>query len=478
MLFVRALLAALLGSAALIVAGCGSSNAASTIDSMASLAPKDAGAFVVVQTDQTSAQWKSTQALLAKIPGGEKTLNSALSQIGGAKGVDFAKDVAPAFGKELVVVVPSGAKDPILLVKPDDSKKLDALLAKGTKPDVKGDVDGWTAIATTQKGLDSYKAALAKGKLSDESAFTKATDGLPADSLAHGYLSGPGLVNALGSATGATQSLSGLSVPGLSASSGAANQIGTIGFAVSSSDHGFRLDGSLIQKNGAVPASFTPTLLDSVPADALIAVSFDGAGQGQTAIDQALKQGGKQLATMEKQLGVKLDDLVAALDGEGLLYIRAGAPIPEITLAVKPKDAARAKATFGALVGKLSSSAGSSLPIPSLQLTSTTANGIVFVSTAKDVATSFAGSGAKLTASARFKAAAAEIGFAGKTSGVGYVDVHALGPLLKTALGALGSSGSSSTSSGLEGLTAFDTVAFGSTVDGSRTRFAAVINLS
>ena len=165
---------------------------------MASLAPKDAGAFVVVETDQSSTQWKNTQALLAKIPGGEKALNSALSQIGGAKGADFAKDVAPAFGKQIVVVIPAGAKEPVLLVKPDDSKKLDALLAKDAKPSFKSDVDGWTAIATTRKGLDAYKAALDKGKLSDESAFTRATEGLPAESLAHGYLNGPGLVNALG----------------------------------------------------------------------------------------------------------------------------------------------------------------------------------------------------------------------------------------------------------------------------------------
>jgi hypothetical protein len=480
MSYVRALLAALLGSAALVVAGCGSSNAASSTDSMPSLAPKDAGALVVVQIDQTSTQWKNTQALLAKIPGGEKALNSALSQIGGAKGTDFTKDVAPALGKQIVVVVPAGAKDPILLVKPDDSKKLDALLAKDTKPSIKGDVDGWTTIAATQKELDGYKAALDKGKLSDESAFTKATHGLPADSLAWGYLSGPGLVNALGSATGAAKSLSGLNVSGLSSSSSAANQIGTIGFAVSSSDHGFRLDGSLSQKDGAVPASFTPTLLDRVPADALIAVSFDGAGQGQQAIDSVLKQGAAQLATIEKQLGVKLDDLVAAIDGEGVFYVRAGAPIPEITFAVNPKDAARAKRTFDAVVAKLnSSSSGSSLPIPSFKLTTGIAKNTVLVSTSKDAYQTFFGGEPKLTATARFKAAATEIGFAGETSGVGYVDVHALGPLLKTALGALGSSGgSSSARSGLAALAAFDTVAFGSTVDGSRTRFAVVINLS
>ena len=481
----RGVFAALLGSAALVVAGCGSSHAASpssassssSSDSTASLAPKDAGAFIVVDTDQVSAQWKNAEALLAKIPGGEKALDEGLSQLGGAKGLDFRKDVAPAFGKQLVVVVPGGAKDPILLVRPDDSKKLDALLAKDTKPHVTGDIDGWTAVATTQKELDSYKAALAKGTLSDEDAFGKAMDGLPADSLARGYVNGSGLANVLGAVSGATQSLSGVGVPGLTtSSSGATNQIGTIGFAISASDHAFRLDGSLLAKNAAVPTSFTPTLLDRVPADALVAVSFNGGGQGQKTIDQALKQGGSQLATIEKQLGVKLDDLVAALDGEGVLYVRAGAPIPEITLAVKPKDAAGAKATFDTLVGKLGSSAGSALPIPGFQLTTVAANGVVYVSTASDVATSFGGDGAKLTATARFKDAAKEIGFDGETSGLGYVDVHALGPLLKTALGALGSSGSSSTTSGLEGLSAFDTAIFGATVDGTRTRFAAVIN--
>ena len=43
-------------------------SAAPSTDSMSSLAPKDAGAFVVIETDQTSTQWKNTQALLAKIP--------------------------------------------------------------------------------------------------------------------------------------------------------------------------------------------------------------------------------------------------------------------------------------------------------------------------------------------------------------------------------------------------------------------------
>ena len=106
----RALLASGFCAVALVAAGCGSSNAATGSDSTSSLAPKDAGAFVVIDTDQASAQWKNAEALLAKIPGSEKSLDGALSQIGGAKGLDFKKDVAPAFGKQLVVVVPAGCE--------------------------------------------------------------------------------------------------------------------------------------------------------------------------------------------------------------------------------------------------------------------------------------------------------------------------------------------------------------------------------
>jgi hypothetical protein len=461
-------------TAALVSAGCGGAAASPTIADAASLAPKDAGALVVVNTDSASAQWKNAQALLAKIPGGSTALDSMLEQLGGAKGLDVQKDVAPALGRQLVVVVPNGAKDPVLLVQPDDPKKLDALLAKGTKPHVTGDVDGWTAVATSQKELDAYQAALAKGALSGDQAYTKAIGNLPTDlALIHGYLNGAGLPEALGSVAKLGSSLTGgITVP---AAGGAVGQLGTIAFGLSFESGALRLGGVMTGKSAAAPASFTPTLLDGVPADALVAATFDGSGQGQTAIDQALKQGGPSLAGIEKQLGVKLDDLVAALDGEGVLYIRAGSPIPEITLAVEAKDARRAHGTFATLAAKLGSGSGSVLP--GFQLRATEANGIVFLSTAPGAAATFTGHGPKLTASARFEAAAKQIGYTGRTSGLCYVDVGALGPLLKTALGALGGSGSGTTTSGLEALSAFGAAAFNTTRDGSVTRFAAVVTV-
>ena len=131
--------------------------------------------------------------------------------------------------------------------------------------------------------------------------------------------------------------------------------------------------------------------------------------------------------------------------------------------------------TFETLVRNTETSGGSTLPVTGFRLTTGDyAGGVVYVSTSNEITASI---GPGLTGTSRFKQAAKEIGFDGKTSGLGYVDVHALGPLLKTALGALGGSGGSSTTSGLEGLSAFDTAVFGATVDGSRTRFTAVINL-
>ena len=92
---VRPCVAGLLATVALVSAGCGGSGGGGKSSDAASLAPKDAGAFVVVDTDQASTQWQNAEALLAKIPGGKTSLDDALSQIGGAKGLDFAKDVAP-----------------------------------------------------------------------------------------------------------------------------------------------------------------------------------------------------------------------------------------------------------------------------------------------------------------------------------------------------------------------------------------------
>lgn len=483
----RGSLAAALVGAALLAAGCGGSGSSSkssvnTLPDTASLAPKDAAVWVSVDTDRTSDQWKALDAVLTQIPGAEKLVDDALAQIGsGDKKLDFRRDVQPALGKEVVIVLPAGSSDPVLLAKPSDNAKFKALLHNSTKPPVTGEHDGWTVVAQTQKALDAYQAALDKGTLADSDTFAQAMDGLPQVALARVYVDGKGLGGAFGKAagvaSGALQSLPISSAGGLveGLNSKALEQFGTIGLAVSAGDHVLRVDGSVETANGVHPVLYAPTLLGKVPADALVAVSWNGSG----AVTSLLQAGLGETKTLERQLGVTQTDLAAALDGEGVLYLRPSLLIPEVTLAIRPNDLARAKRVFEDIAEKTRRGASGTISIPGLEPTVSTVGDAVLVSTAKDVTASFGGSGTRLTDSDRFKTAASDVGLGAKTGGFVYVDVKALGPLVNAVLSAAGSG--SSPDASLEQLTdvlsAIDFVALDSSVDGSRVHFEGVVRV-
>src|SRR5581483_10695282 len=280
-----------------------------------------------------------------RLPGGRNALDEALAQIGGAK-LDFDTDVQPALGDTLVVVVPRGAKRPVALVRPEDEGKLRALLARTRRPAATAQVHGWTAIATTRAELGAYTAALASGTLADSPRFSALARDLPEEALARGWVDGAGLAALAGSAAGWAAGATGL---------------GAAPFAVSASEGALRIAGSSEMTAGVT--LYAPTLLRRVPADALLAVSFHGGRQLVSQLRGAAR-------ALERQLGVSLADLGAALDGEGVLYARPGAPLPEVTLAVRPSDPARAEATLSALAAKLSASgsSGSALPLPALHV--------------------------------------------------------------------------------------------------------------
>lgn len=490
----RSLLATVLAGAALLAAGCGggssssssSSSSTSTPDS-ASLAPKDAGLWISVDTDRASSQWKALDAVLAQIPGAEKLVNDALAQIGSTdKKLDFRQDVQPALGSEVVAVLPAGSSDPVVLVKPTDDAKFKALLQSGTKPPITGQRDGWTVVAQTQKALDAYGSAFDEGTLADSDAFGQAMNGLPAEALARAFVNGKGLAGALAKASGATSSaLKNVPVPGLGSALGSSGasvspealaQIGTIGLAVSAGDHVLRVDGSIEAASGVQAVSFKPELLDRVPADAFVAVSWDGSG----AVSSLLQAGLGETKTLERQLGVSEADLAAAFDGEGALYLRPGLLIPEVTLAVRPKDPDRARRVLEGIAEKTRRGASGTISIPGLEPTVSTVGDTVLVSTASDVGASFGGSATRLTGSERFKTAAGDVGLGAKTAGFVYVDVKAIGPLVNALLSAAGSGSSpdASLEQLTEALSAIDFVALNASVDGSRVRFQGVVRVS
>ena len=78
----------------------------------------------------------------------------------------------------------------------------------------------------------------------------------------------------------------------------------------------------------------------------LAAASYDGSRDISALSASALGQPGAAsiLAQVQKTLGVSVQDLLQAVNGPAILYLKAGAPLPEVTIVVKPADAQKAAA--------------------------------------------------------------------------------------------------------------------------------------
>jgi uncharacterized protein DUF3352 len=504
----RTVLAVLGATAALSVAGCGGSGSgtsltASSVPDTASLGPADAALWISVDTDRGSAQWQALDAALGRIPGAEQALNRALAQIGsGDRKLDFQTDVLPALGNEVVAVLRSGASDPVLLVKPADDAKLKALLAGSATPPVTGTQDGWTVIAAKQQELDAYEAALARGTLAASDAFAQAMNPLPRVALARVYVDAKGLGAALTKAAGAASgALGSLSIPGLasppatggSVGKDALAQAGTAGLAVSVDGDVVRVDGSLTAAASSAAATYAPTLLDRVPADALAALSFSGTKAAADRVRQQLAAAGagsEALKQIEQTLGVSLDQLIGVADGQGVAYVRPGLILPEVTVVLEPSDPAAALQTIAAAAAKLAARAGAAVGDETVGAVHwrevhvsvvTVAWGRdgdrVVVTTTPAAVADFDGGDAKLVDTDRFRKAAADVGLGDRTSGFAYVDVHGLAPLVSTLASTAGSGSQASAKQLAAALEAIDTVALGSSVDAGRVDFQAALRV-
>ena len=78
----------------------------------------------------------------------------------------------------------------------------------------------------------------------------------------------------------------------------------------------------------------------------LAAASFDGSRNLSSLSDSRARDAGRAsvLAQVQKVLGVSVQDIVQAVNGPAILYLKAGAPLPEVTVVVKPADAQKAAA--------------------------------------------------------------------------------------------------------------------------------------
>jgi hypothetical protein len=328
----------LLGALALVSGCAGAKSTASSIPDSASLAPADALAYATVSTDEGSDQWKKAAGLLEPIPGARNGVSGSIGSALGEQGVDWTNDVRPAIGPELVVVA-TADQQPVVLVQPSDEAKLDALLAKGDTTYVRGEVDGWEALAQSQAALDGYRAALDKGTLEGVDAFRKGFEALPSEALARVWVDTAQVSKTLGRLVEQASSEIDLGLDWLAAS-------------VAAEEDGVLLTLGM-QMPGGGDTHYEPKLFERVPADAVAAISFGGTQeildrvQGNVDLD-------KVAGMIESITGISVKDLTDALSGEGALYVRpSGTEIPEVTLVLRPPDASKTWNTLDRLGHRL-----------------------------------------------------------------------------------------------------------------------------
>ncbi len=325
----------LLVALALAASGCGAAKQGAATGG-AGLVPATAPAFVAIDSDLGSDQWRKADALLKKFPirsQAVKTLDSVMSQ----SGLDYEKDVKPALGPEVDLVwldLANNGSNVVALTKPKDEAKFKALIAKANPSGSKvatGKVGGWTVLANSQAQIDRFQSASGDAKkLRDDSTFRDAMARLPSDAVVKAYAKGTSLVDAL------TQVVPATTMPRGAFDMPSAQRPDYVAAALAAQSDGLRFAVAYRLQQDPKIAPYKSTFVGQVPGDALVFLTFRGGDQlAQVQSNPAYQQGLRQF---EQMLGVKVAPLIGLLKGEVAFYVRPQAPIPELTLVAEAAD--------------------------------------------------------------------------------------------------------------------------------------------
>jgi hypothetical protein len=453
----RFLFAALLVTFAVAVAGCGRGSATTSAsgESASKLVRSGALAFLAVDTDLGSSQWQQLDTLSKKFPGRSKAL-AQLRQGLAKNGVDYENDVKPALGPEVDIVVVSGPganqTSAVGLTKPEDAAKFKALIAKlnasdrdpSAKPAVYKEIDdGWYAVSETQAQIDAALKGSGGEALSDNTTFKDALEKLPGEALVKAYVDGQQLKELIRAESQKNSSPFDPSTLGL-------DKLEFVAASTSAESDGIRVRGASSGGNLG-GGEFSSKLLDGVPGDALAFLNFRGAGTTDQL--EKLKSNPtvvQALAQIQAALGVSLDDILALLHNEVALYVRPGAGIPEVTLALETKDQAGALSTLDRLAARLAATTGGQVQpgqqggpdVKTLNLGQIAIHygGLgdkVLVTSGVNGIADY-GSGSKLSDSADFKQAKSAAEMPDSTGGFFYLDLKNSIPLLEGLAGLAG----------------------------------------
>jgi hypothetical protein len=330
---------ALIAFAAVVLAGCGAASEPASSEA-ASAVPANAVAYVSLQSDLDSAQWKQVEELLERFPDGDGALQRLYGDF--SAGISYERDIDPALGPTVELVwldFANEGENVVALTQPDDVDTLRELVRKAERPVTVGEVEGWSVVARDEAMIDRYRQALDDGSIAEDAAFQRTSEALPGEPLAKVYVDGEAATRALeaavrdrGGSTGALASAGRLEA-------GAA--------ALEAENKGFRLT-AIVRAHGAAPElTDVGTLLKEVPAGAFLAVNFHGS---QATTDGLLPE---QLGPLGEEFGSALRTLGSLFHGEGVFYARPSTPRPELTLLLAPPNPVATKVELDLLMTAL-----------------------------------------------------------------------------------------------------------------------------
>ena len=384
-----AILTAALAASAIAVAGCGGgSETGSSAGDVASYVPSSSPLYLEVTTDFDGAQWQQVQALATEFPGYPQ-LERMIQKDLETGNVDFDTDVKPLLGERAAIAglalppagdltkgltVPTAAEagDDMRFVAVVDvadgkSQQVKDLLVRegavsggehdGAEYFTSKDADGVVAVddealvfSDTKEqvfaALDAHQAG-GDQTLAGTDKFTDALAKLPSDVFGQAYLDLGAFVQEAGKAAGPQADQLGL----------ADLRNAVMAASIAAEPGGARLKGVIMGAPNDVATEFSPTLTETVPADALAYVGFSNLSGTLTQVFQQVQgslgdEEKRQLEGLSDQLpqllGVSLDDLSALAEKEHALVVTPGAT-PGAALALQVDDGAKAQDTLDKL---------------------------------------------------------------------------------------------------------------------------------
>ena len=313
------------------------------------MVPADVPLYFSIDTDLASEQWRAAQDLLDKFPGKEELLNELKDELA-SEDVDFERDVRPVLGPELGVALLDFDDDEsyVALMQPKDEAKLNALLEKGEDPPAHTEIEGWTVFAETQVVLDRFRQQRQGEKLSDSAPYEEAVGELPGDALVKVYFGGPQVQQAI------RDGFRGEGVPQGLAQRFEAFE--SFAWALTAEGDGVRFEAGAIVDSDVELDTYEAKLPESLPAGALLYVSFANLGEPARRVIEILEDVipnfEQRRRQTEQAFGFSVEnDLLPLLQNEGAFAIYPAEPLPAFVLAFADGErAVRLMDRLGALL--------------------------------------------------------------------------------------------------------------------------------